>query len=43
MLEQNWIKLCHDRYENNEATRKPKSANDGLDFACLIEIQKISS
>ena len=33
----NWIETCHDRYKNNKATRKPRSANDGLDFAHLID------
>ena len=27
----NWIRLCHDRYLNNEATLPPRNANDGLD------------
>ena len=34
----NWIKTCHDRYKNNKSTKKPRSANDGLDFGHLIDI-----
>ena len=32
-----WVKLCHYRYLNNDATITPRSANDGLDFAHLID------
>ena len=32
-----WIELCHERYLNNDATMSPKDANDGLDFAHLID------
>ncbi len=32
-----WIKSCHDRYKNNKSTQKPRSANDGIDFAHLID------
>ena len=32
-----WIKTCNDRYKNNKSTQKPRSANDGMDFAHLID------
>ncbi len=32
-----WVKLCHHRYSNNDATLAPRNANDGLDFAHLID------
>ena len=32
-----WVKLCHYRYLNNNATQPPRNANDGLDFAHLID------
>ncbi len=32
-----WVKLCHYRYLNNVATATPRNANDGLDFAHLID------
>ena len=32
-----WVNLCHYRYLNNDATLSPKNANDGLDFAHLID------
>ncbi len=32
-----WVKLCHYRYLNNDATITPRNANDGLDFAHLID------
>ena len=32
-----WIKLCHYRYLNNDATVTPRNANDGLDFAHFID------
>ena len=32
-----WVKLCHNRYLENDATRPPRNANDGLDFAHLID------
>ena len=32
-----WVKLCHYRYLNNDATATPKNANDGLDFAHFID------
>ena len=32
-----WVKLCHHRYLNNNATQPPRNANDGLDFAHLID------
>ena len=32
-----WVKLCHYRYLNNEATVTPRNANDGLDFAHFID------
>ncbi|GIS10130.1 MAG: thiamine pyrophosphate protein [Alphaproteobacteria bacterium] len=32
-----WVKLCHYRYLNNDATATPRNANDGLDFAHLID------
>ncbi len=32
-----WVKLCHYRYLNNDATVTPRNANDGLDFAHLID------
>ena len=32
-----WVKLCHHRYLNNDATLSPRNANDGLDFAYLID------
>ena len=32
-----WVNLCHERYLNNEATKAPRNANDGLDFAHLID------
>ncbi len=32
-----WVKLCHHRYLNNDATLTPRKANDGLDFAHLID------
>ena len=32
-----WVNLCHQRYLNNDATQPPKNANDGLDFAHLID------
>ena len=32
-----WIKTCNDRYKNNISTQKPRSANDGMDFAHLID------
>ncbi|MDB2388729.1 thiamine pyrophosphate-binding protein [Alphaproteobacteria bacterium] len=32
-----WVKLCHKRYLENDATRPPRNANDGLDFAHLID------
>ena len=33
-----WIKTCNDRYKNNKSTQKPRSANDGMDFAHFIDI-----
>ena len=32
-----WVKLCHKRYLENAATKPPRNANDGLDFAHLID------
>ena len=32
-----WVKLCHYRYLNNDATATPRNANDGLDFAHFID------
>ena len=32
-----WVKLCHYRYLNNDATVSPRNANDGLDFAHFID------
>ena len=32
-----WVKLCHYRYLNNDATTTPRNANDGLDFAHFID------
>ena len=32
-----WVKLCHYRYLNNDATLTPRNANDGLDFAHFID------
>ena len=32
-----WVKLCHHRYLNNESTLTPRKANDGLDFAHFID------
>ena len=32
-----WVKLCHYRYLNNDATVIPRNANDGLDFAHFID------
>ncbi len=32
-----WVKLCHYRYWNNDATASPRNANDGLDFAHFID------
>ena len=32
-----WVKLCHNRYLENDATKPPRNANDGLDFAHLID------
>jgi acetolactate synthase-1/2/3 large subunit len=32
-----WVKLCHQRYLENDATKPPRNANDGLDFAHLID------
>ena len=32
-----WIKTCNDRYKNNKSTQKPRSANDGMDFAHFID------
>ena len=32
-----WVKLCHKRYLENDATKPPRNANDGLDFAHLID------
>ena len=32
-----WVALCHQRYLNNDATQPAKNANDGLDFAHLID------
>ena len=32
-----WVKLCHFRYLNNDATATPRNANDGLDFAHFID------
>ncbi len=32
-----WVKLCHYRYLNNDATITPRNANDGLDFAHFID------
>ena len=32
-----WVKLCHKRYLENDATKPPRNANDGLDFAYLID------
>ena len=32
-----WVALCHQRYLHNDATQPPKNANDGLDFAHLID------
>ena len=32
-----WVKLCHYRYLNNDATETPRNANDGLDFAHFID------
>ena len=32
-----WVTLCHQRYVNNDATQPAKNANDGLDFAHLID------
>ena len=32
-----WVRLCHKRYLENDATKPPRNANDGLDFAHLID------
>ncbi len=32
-----WVTLCHQRYLHNDATQPAKNANDGLDFAHLID------
>ena len=32
-----WVKLCHKRYLENDATKPPRNANDGLDFAHFID------
>jgi len=32
-----WVKLSHKRYLENDATKPPRNANDGLDFAHLID------
>ncbi len=32
-----WVKLCHFRYLNNDSTATPRNANDGLDFAHFID------
>ena len=32
-----WVSLCHQRYLKNDATKPPRNANDGLDFAHLID------
>ena len=32
-----WVKLCHKRYLENDATKPPRNANDGLDFAYFID------
>ena len=32
-----WVKLCHKRYLENDATKPPRNANEGLDFAHLID------
>jgi acetolactate synthase-1/2/3 large subunit len=32
-----WVELCHKRYLENDATKPPRNANDGLDFAHLID------
>ena len=32
-----WVKLCHKRYLENDATKPPRNANDGLDFSYLID------
>ena len=32
-----WVSLCHQRYLENDATKPPRNANDGLDFAHLID------
>ena len=32
-----WVKLCHYRYLNNDATATPRNANDGLDFGHFID------
>ena len=32
-----WVKLCHYRYLNNDATANSRNANDGLDFAHFID------
>ena len=32
-----WVKLCHYRYLNNDSTVTPRNANDGLDFAHFID------
>ncbi len=32
-----WVKLCHYRYLNNDATVTPRNANDGLDFAHFVD------
>ena len=32
-----WVNLCHQRYLKNNATLPPRNANDGLDFAHLID------
>ena len=32
-----WVKLCHKRYLENDSTKPPRNANDGLDFAHLID------
>ena len=38
-----WVKLCHYRYLNNDATVTPRNANDGLDFAhCIDGLGKIA-
>ncbi len=36
-INQNWIKSCHLRNKNNKSTEPPRKANDGLDFAHLVD------